>query len=31
MKEDFMGQDKYADQVEKLKGRMKQIEQEMIG
>ena len=31
MKEDFLGQAEYAQQVEKLKRRMKQIEQEMIG
>lgn len=31
MKEDFLGQDHYTQQVEKLKARMKAIEQEMIG
>ncbi len=31
MKEEFNGQDHYTTQVERLKSRMKQIEQEMIG
>jgi phosphoglucomutase len=31
MKEDFLGQDHYTQQVEKLKARMKAIEIEMIG
>lgn len=31
MKEDFKGQDHYYNQVQEIKGRMKQIEQELIG